>query len=91
MSCRKPVLLAIDGVSRGLVEDADCGTYVPPENPEAYANAVRNYLKHPEQLEEQGERGYQYAKIHFDREVLAEKYIKELGSCVGVRVDKSMK
>src|SRR5690606_25040872 len=32
MSCKKPVLLAIDGVSRDLIEAADCGVYVEPEN-----------------------------------------------------------
>ncbi len=90
MSCRKPVLLAIDGVSRELVEDAGCGTYVPPENPEAYAGAVRDYLKHPKHIKEQGERGYQYANIHFDRELLAEKFIKELKRCARVKVDKSI-
>ncbi len=37
MSCKKPVLLAIDGVSRQLVEEADCGVFVEPENPDDIA------------------------------------------------------
>ncbi len=82
MSCRKPVLLAIDGVSRELVEKAGCGTFVAPESPEVYAEAVRDYLRHPELVNEQGERGYRYAKIHFDREVLSEKYISVLAGIV---------
>ena len=32
MACKKPVLLAIDGVSRTLIEEANCGFYVEPEN-----------------------------------------------------------
>ncbi|NDC40781.1 MAG: glycosyltransferase WbuB, partial [Chitinophagia bacterium] len=32
MSCKKPILMAIDGVSRELLEDAGAGTYVEPEN-----------------------------------------------------------
>lgn len=78
MSCRKPVLLGIDGVSRELVEAAGCGVSTGPENPEVFAEAVRHYLKHPEQMREQGERGYAYAKAHFDREVLADQYLAEL-------------
>ena len=34
MSCKIPILLAIDGVSRELVETANCGIYVEPENRE---------------------------------------------------------
>ena len=32
MSCKKPILMLIDGVSRKLVEDANCGLYIEPEN-----------------------------------------------------------
>ena len=32
MSCKKPILMAIDGVSKELVEDAKAGYYVEPEN-----------------------------------------------------------
>ena len=38
MSCKKPILLAIDGVSRQLVEEeANCGVFAEPENPEDIA------------------------------------------------------
>ncbi len=83
MSCRKPVLLGIDGVSRELVEAAGCGVSTGPENPEAFAEAVRHYLKHPEQMRDQGERGYAYAKKHFDRMVLADQYLEELERVAG--------
>ncbi len=82
MSCSRPVLLGIDGVSRELIETAGCGVYAEPENPEAYAEAVRHYLRHPELIEEHGKRGYAYAKAHFDRAVLADKYIAELESVI---------
>ncbi len=78
MSCKKPILLAIDGVSRQLVEEADCGIFAEPENPEDIANKVRQYLRGDFDMEKQGENGYLHAKLHFDREKLAHKYLKEM-------------
>lgn len=76
MSCKKPILMAIDGVSRKLVEDAQCGTYVEPENANDFNIAIRQYLNAPEKLMKEGVNGYNYAKNNFDRSVLAKKYIK---------------
>lgn len=74
-SCKKPVLMGIDGISRTLIENADAGVFVEPENPADFAAKIRFYLKNPVLLSEQGENGYRYAKNHFDREVLAMQYL----------------
>ena len=78
MSCKKPVLMAIDGVSRQLVEDAHCGVYVEPENIEEFNKNIRLYLNDKERLQREGENGYKYAKINYDRNVLAKKYLQEI-------------
>lgn len=75
-SCRKPVLMAIDGVSRALVEAAGAGSFVEPENPRDFADRIRFYLDNPDLLQGQGENGYRYAREHFDREKLALQYLK---------------
>lgn len=80
MACMKPVLLCIDGVSRRLVEDANCGVYAEPENPEAIAKAIKFYLNNPELIKIHGESGYAYAKKNFDRSVLAKKYLDVISS-----------
>ena len=77
-SCKKPVLMAIDGVSRQLVEDAKAGSYVEPENTSAYNTVISAYLDNPQRLLQEGENGYQFAKMNFDRQVLANRYICEL-------------
>lgn len=74
MSCRIPVLLAIDGISRNLIEDAACGIYVEPENPHAIAKVIRQAMFYPEKLKEMGENGYNYALENFDRSILSERY-----------------
>lgn len=78
MSCKKPILMAIDGVSRKLVEDANAGCFVEPENAESFNSVIRNYIQNPTLLKQQGENGYNYAKENFDREKLAVKYLKEI-------------
>ena len=80
MSCKKPILMAIDGVSKELVEKANAGIFVEPENPEDFEKKIRYYLKDPERIKLEGENGYKYAKENFDRNVLAKKYIKHLES-----------
>lgn len=78
MSCKKPILMAIDGVSRALVEDAKAGSFVIPEDPESFNKIIREYLKNPSRLKEEGENGYIYARKNFDRELLSKKYIFEI-------------
>lgn len=78
MSCKKPILMVIDGVSRALVEKANAGAFVEPENPEAFAEAVKLYMENEQLCKEQGLNGYNYAKANFDRSVLAKRYLDEL-------------
>lgn len=78
MSCRKPILMAIDGVSRELVEAAGAGCYVEPENTAEYNRVIREYLSDPARLVREGESGYKFAKENFDREVLAKKYLEHI-------------
>ena len=82
MSCKKPILMAIDGVSRELLEDAGAGSYVEPENISEYNRVIRLYLNDPERLKREGESCYRFAKENFDREVLANKYIGHIGNIV---------
>ena len=78
MSCKKPILMAIDGVSRILIENAKCGMYVEPENSEDYNKKIRQCMANPDVLKRQGESGYIYARENFDREMLADKYLTVL-------------
>jgi glycosyltransferase involved in cell wall biosynthesis len=78
MSCKKPILLAIDGVSRELIETANCGYYVEPENIFEIEKGVRQMLANQENLSVLGQNGFDYAKKHFDRETLASRYIDNI-------------
>lgn len=79
MSCKKPILMLIDGISRQLVETAACGYYAEPENTEALVQLIKKCLKESETKRQQmGKAGYRYAKRHFDRKKLAAQYIQRL-------------
>ena len=76
MSAKKPIILGIDGVARKLVEDANAGIFVEPENAEEFANAVLKLKDNSELCRNFGEEGYRYVQKNFDRKVLADKYIE---------------
>ena len=76
---RIPVLMAIDGISRKLTEEANAGLFVEPENPQDFAEKIRFYQANPELISLHGENGYLYVKNHFDREVLAKTYLEYIG------------
>ncbi len=78
MACKKPILMAIDGVSKELVERANAGIYVEPENPVDFAEKVKYYLNNPKLIRKHGENGYSFAKKNFDRLVLAKQYLENI-------------
>ncbi len=79
MSCKRPILLAIDGVSRTLVNDAKCGVYVEPENIDAIVQGAKELAsKKASEIQQMGENGYAYAKANFDRNKLAKEYTNNI-------------
>lgn len=78
MSCKKPIMMCIDGLSRDLVTDAKCGVYVEPENPKEFSDKVLPFYKDRMMSKELGKNGFFYVKENFERSMLAKKYISEL-------------
>jgi glycosyltransferase involved in cell wall biosynthesis len=76
MAAARPVILAIDGVARKLIEDGKAGIYVEPENAEEIVNAMKLYRSSPETALLHGQNGYEFVKQNYDRRNLAAKYIK---------------
>ncbi len=78
MSCRKPILVAIDGQPRALVEEASCGRFVQPDDPADFASNVLFYHEHRDVAIADGAKGYEFARENFDREILADRYLEVL-------------
>jgi glycosyltransferase involved in cell wall biosynthesis len=71
MAAGRPVVLAIDGVIREVVEQAGCGIFAQPGDPMALAEAIRSLANDPMHSQAMGLRGRDYVVANFDREQLA--------------------
>lgn len=74
MAAGKPVLLAIDGVIREVVETASAGIFLEPGNPRSLADAALWIKQNPVESTEMGERGRLFVNEHFNRTALAGKF-----------------
>jgi len=73
MAAGRPVVLAIDGVIRQVVEAAGCGVFSPPGDPDALAEAIRRLARNRAESEAMGQKGRRYAEQHFNRASSAQK------------------
>lgn len=80
MACERPVIVAVDGQARQIVEEAGGGVFVEPENSQALAKAIVDLAKDPEQGRQMGARGRQYTVSKFSREKTARDYVTVLES-----------
>jgi glycosyltransferase involved in cell wall biosynthesis len=67
MAAGRPVLLAIDGVIREVVERAGAGIFVPPGDRAALAKAVRVLMEDRSEARAMGARGRRVVCEEFDR------------------------
>ena len=73
MAAGRPVVLAIDGVIRQVVEAAHCGVFAQPGDPLALAQAIQQLAIDPAASRQMGLAGRRYLEQHFSRSVVAEK------------------
>lgn len=67
MAAGRPTLLAIDGVIREVIEVSGGGIFVPPGNPAALADAIRELSADRERAKGMGQAARRYVAEHFDR------------------------
>lgn len=82
MAAGRPVILAIDGVIRQVVEQAQGGLFVPPGDPDALAQAILRLADDPSQAREMGRNARRYVEAHFDRAALA-RHLAEIVDAMG--------
>jgi glycosyltransferase involved in cell wall biosynthesis len=71
MAAGRPVILAIDGVIRKVVEDANAGIPVSPGSAKELAEAVKYLSSNPERAWQMGASGREYLIKNFNRQDLA--------------------
>jgi len=82
MAAGKPVVLAIDGVVREVIDQAHGGIAVPPGNPDALADAILCLADDPEKARCMGMQGREFVVQHFDRATLASKFLDHLAGLI---------
>ena len=80
MACGRPIVLAIDGAARDLVERSDSGLFAEPENPRSLADAIIRLHDDRAAADSMGRRGREFVVQNFDRHRLALRYLDELRS-----------
>ena len=84
MASARPVIAAVDPGSDAwtLVEQAQCGLCVEPENPHALAEAIRTVYANPALRERLGRSGREHVVQHYTQQVVARQYHELLTSLV---------
>ncbi len=86
MACARPILLAVDGEARDLIErQAGAAIYVEQENGSALASGVLWLLQHPNEARALGERGRAFVMAHYDRETLTSTLESHIAAAVDTR------
>jgi glycosyltransferase involved in cell wall biosynthesis len=82
MAAGRPVILAIGGVIRDVVEAAGAGMAVSPGDPRALADAIRVLEANRQKGRVLGKNGREYVEKYFDRTILAAKLTKIMTSLI---------
>lgn len=78
MACAKPVVYVGEGEGAELIRGAGSGPVVPPEDPEALADAIRRLLADPDGAAEMGRRGRAFVEANMSWQALVGGWLKEL-------------
>ena len=73
MASELPIVLAIDGVIREVVEAAEAGITAAPGDGASIGEAIRRLADDPEAAKDMGRNGQKYVEAHFNRRLMAEK------------------
>jgi colanic acid biosynthesis glycosyl transferase WcaI len=83
MSCARPVILGVDGHARKVMEQANAGIFITPEDPAALAEAVMRLAANPGLRESLGRNGRQHVFRYFSRQDTAKLYLDVLQDLLG--------
>jgi len=82
-ACERPVLLSVEGEARNILEKAEGGQFVPPEDPQEMVLALTKLRSSPELRQSLGLNGRLFTLQHYSRQAQAEKLSTILESLHG--------
>ena len=79
LAMEKALLLGVEGEAKlHFIERADAGLFFEPENEQDLANKMIAFATNPAMIRQKGANGRNYVKEHFNRNKIAEDFIKEM-------------
>jgi glycosyltransferase involved in cell wall biosynthesis len=87
-----PVVAALDGEAKELIERSQGGLVVEPENPEDLAEKLLQLREAPELCRQLGENGRSYVASHYNRQAIAERFemlMREFSPISSIRAMKA--
>ena len=82
MAMRCPIILGVQGEASELLQDAGAGISIMPEDAEQLAAAVVDLMEFPDKAAAFGDAGRAFVCTHYDRAVLAKRYLQLLEKTV---------
>jgi glycosyltransferase involved in cell wall biosynthesis len=83
MACERPVIVAVDGQARQMVEASGAGVFVEPEDSDALAHAIVILSADPHRRRRMGISGRDYIVRQLSRERTAQNYLTVLDNLTG--------
>jgi len=84
MAMGRPILCAVDGECREIIEQSGSGVYVEPENVDQMAETILQLWKKRDTLGKMGENGRVFVERYFNRDDLAKIYLGLLREVAGI-------
>lgn len=78
MGLEKPMVLGVEGQAAEIVNEANAGLAVEPENVAQHVEAILALQEDKERARQMGEEGRKHVVEHFDRRRLAQRYLDYL-------------
>jgi len=80
MAMERPLILGVEGESKAIIEEADCGICIEPENAEELVGALRKLHDEDGLGMRLGKNGRKCVEGRYNRDSLAAEYLTLLGT-----------
>lgn len=87
LAAGKPVLAAIDGAGRQVIEKSGCGRCVPAGDEAGFAALLADFVRCPQDFADCGRRG----RAYFEQEFTAERHLSRLEQMLGALREEGKK
>ena len=78
MACGRPVILGVDGQARQILDEAQAGVFIEPEDPVALVQAIVRLYHDARSCEILGRNGRRFIVEHLSRQETANVYTRTL-------------